>query len=78
METKSQKFRRLFHEQKYKDALGVIKSFRRSLEADEIRTLNIAWECLSGKDSFYRQLGIDVDKIKFEAYSIMLNHVYSF
>lgn len=77
METKTQKFKRLFQEQKYRDALRVIKSFRRSLKADEIRTLNIAWECLTGKDSFYRQLGFNIEKVKSEAYAIMLNHVYS-
>lgn len=78
METKTQKFKRLFKEQKYKEALQVIKSFRKCLKADEIRTLNIAWECITGKDSFYRQLGFSPDKIKYEAYEIMLSYVYGF
>lgn len=76
METKTQKFKRLFKEQKYKEALRVIKSFRKDLKSDEIRTLNIAWECLSGKQDFYRQLGFSPEKIKLEAYEIMLKQVY--
>lgn len=78
METKTQKFKRLFKEQKYKDALKVIKSFRKGFTADEIRTLNIAWECTSGKDSFYLHLGFSLDKINSEAYEIMLKQVYGF
>lgn len=76
METKTQKFKRLFKEKKYKDALRIIKSFRKGLKDDEIRTLNIAWECISGKDSFYSQLGFHPDKIKSEAYEIMLKFAF--
>ncbi len=78
METKTQKFRRLFKEEKYREALKVIKSFRRGFEANELRTLNIAWECVSGNDSFYRQLGFNPDKVKGEAYEIMRKYVYGF
>ena len=78
METKTAKFKRLFNEQKYKEALGIIKSFRKGLTSDQSRTLNIAWECLTGNDSFYRQLGISPEKVKNEAYDIMLTYVYKF
>lgn len=78
METKTQKFRRLFREQKYKEALKVIKSFRKGLSSDEIRTLSIAWECVTGNCDFYRQLGISTEKVMSEAYSIMVRYVYNF
>ena len=78
MENKTQKFMRLFKEQKYKEALKVIKSFRKGLTSDEKRTLNIAWECISGNDSFYLQLGLHPYKIKNEAYEIMRKFYYGF
>lgn len=76
METKTQKFKRLFKEQKYKEALRVIKSFKKGFTTDELRCLNIAWECISGNESFYHKLGIDVDKIKYDAYNIMLDYAH--
>lgn len=76
METKTQKFIMLFKEQKYKEALRIIKSFRKVLCEEDIRILNIAWECISGNESFYRQLGMNTDKLKGDAYDIMVKYVY--
>ena len=78
METKTQKFMRLFKEQKYKEALKVIMIFRRVLREEDIRILNIAWECISGNEAFYRQLGLNTDKVKGDAYDIMIKYVYGF
>lgn len=78
METKTQKFKRLFKEEKYREALKVIKTFRKGFKDDEIRTLNIAWKCISGKDEFFRQLGFNPEKIKGEAYEIMRKYFYGF
>ncbi len=78
METKTQKFRRLFKEEKYREALKVIKSFRRGFEVNNFQTPNMVWKCLSGNVSFYRKPGFNQDKVKCEAYEIMRKYVYGF
>lgn len=44
-----------------KEALAIFKNFRIGFTKEEKRTLEIASDCLNGRSSFYRQLGIDVD-----------------
>lgn len=48
----------------YKSCLRILKTFRIGFTKEEKRVLEIAYECLSGKDKFYSQLGFNVvDKI---------------
>lgn len=58
--TKTDKAREFFKSGDYKSCLRILKSFRIGFSKEEKRILEIAYECLSGKDNFYRQLGIDV------------------
>lgn len=58
--TKTDKARNFLKIGDYKSCLRILKSFRIGFSKEEKRILEIAYECLSGKDSFYRQLGIDV------------------
>ena len=58
--TKTDKARRFFKTGDYKSCLRILKTFRIGFSKEEKRIIEIAYECLSGKDSFYRQLGIDV------------------
>lgn len=78
METKTAKFRRLFKAQDYRGALRIFKTFRNHLTVEEMRAVTIAWECTTGKESFYRSLGIDADGMKMKAYNVMLEYVYQF
>lgn len=62
METKTNKAISLLQCGDFKAALAIFSTFRIGFTKEEQRTLKIASESLSGKDSFYRQLGIDIDK----------------
>jgi len=43
-----------------KSCLRILKTFKVGISKTEKRSIEIAYECLSGKDNFYRQIGIDV------------------
>lgn len=59
----------------YKTALRIAKGFRIEFTPEEQRTVQIAYECMAGKESFYRSLRhIDVDKIKGEAIALMKSY----
>lgn len=71
MITKRDKARELIKSGNTKEALRIVKSFDGIYSKDEMRTLQIAYECLAGKESFYQQLGEDVTKIKIEAENLL-------
>lgn len=58
--TKTDKARAFFKNDDYKSCLRILKTFKIGFTKEEKRMLEIAYECLSGKANFYRQLGIDV------------------
>lgn len=61
METKTSKAINLLQSGCLKEALAIFSTFRIGFTKEERRTLEIASECLSGNEAFYRQLGIDTD-----------------
>lgn len=61
MNTKTSKAVDLFKQGFMKEALSIFKTFRIGFTKEEKRTLEIASDCLNGRSSFYKQLGIDVD-----------------
>lgn len=61
METKTNKAISLLQSGCLKEALAIFSTFRMGFTKEEHRTLEIASECLSGNEAFYRQLGIDTD-----------------
>jgi len=71
METKRDKARNLIKEGKVKESLRIVKVFDKIYSKDELRVLQIAYECYSSKESFYRQIGIDTDKIKVDAETLL-------
>mgnify|MGYP006273844821 CR=1 FL=1 len=71
MTTKRDKARELIKQGNVKDALRIVKTFDRIYTKDEMRTLQIAYECLTGKESFYQQLGEDTTTIKNKAESLL-------
>jgi len=72
-ETKTDKARRLIVEGKTKEALRIVKKFDRRYSPDELRVLQIAYECFSGNEKFYLDLGYNTTAIKYEATNLLKN-----
>ena len=71
METKRDTARQLIRAGNTKDAMRIVKSFDGIYSKEEMRTLQIAYECLTGKESFYKQIGEDTTKLKNDAESLL-------
>lgn len=71
METKRDTARNLIRAGNTKDAMRIVKSFDGIYSKDEMRTLQIAYECFTGKESFYKQIGEDTIKLKSDAESLL-------
>ena len=67
METKRDTARKLIKAGQTKEAMRIVKSFDGIYSKNEMRILQIAYECLTGKESFYKQIGEDTNKLKNEA-----------
>lgn len=65
--TKREELKELITKGETKKALGIAKTLDRTYNSDELRTLQIAYECLTGKEKFYNQMGIDTNNIKLNA-----------
>ena len=64
METKTSKMIKLIENKDWKKALSIASNFRMNFTKEEKRNIEIAYESMTGKDDFYKQLGIDVDLAK--------------
>lgn len=71
METKASQLRQQISLGNWKQALRIFKTFRMSLDKQSKRTVEIAYECLAGKELFYQQLGIDTAAMQTEAIAIL-------
>lgn len=60
--TKTEKARSFLLSGDYKSCLRILKTFRVGITKAEKRTIEIAYECLSGKDGFYSQLGFNTSQ----------------
>lgn len=69
--TKTNKALDLFRGGLYKDCFVILSTFKLGWSKEEIRTIQIAKECLTGNSAFYMQLGIDVDGIVNEAINLV-------
>lgn len=63
MRTKTEKAVSLFRSGCLKEALTIFRTFRIGFTKEERRTLQIAYESLTGNKSFYQQIGIDTDSM---------------
>lgn len=70
-ETKRDTARNLIRAGKTKDAMRIVKTFDGIYSNDEMRTLQIAYECLTGKETFYKQMGEDTTKLKSDAETLL-------
>lgn len=72
---KTEKAKTLLKAGKFKEALSIIKTFRFGFTKEEKRSIEIAYECLSGHEQFYSSIGIDTDK-EIEKVSFLLTDKY--
>ena len=68
--TKTAKAKAYLQSGDIKSCLRILKTFKVGISKSEKRSIEIGYECLSGKESFYRQIGIDVQSIIAESKSI--------
>lgn len=55
----------------YKHSLRIFKTFKNGFTKSQLRTIEIASDCLNGNDCFYRQIGIDPNVELSNALSII-------
>lgn len=71
MEAKRDKARKLITEGKTKEAIKIVKTFDQIYTKAELRILQIGYECLTGNENFYKQLGENTEQIKNEAKNLL-------
>lgn len=72
---KTDKVKELLKTGQLKEVLAIVKTFRIGFTKKEKRSIEIAYESLSGHGQFYRSLGIDTEK-KIEEASQLLTDKY--
>lgn len=63
MQTKTEKVKKLISENKIKEAIAILKTFR-IMKPGEIRALQIVHECSNGSEGFYKSIGVDLESEK--------------
>lgn len=61
MQTKTSKAVALLKEGKLKEALRIFRTFKCGITSAEKRSIEIAYESMTGKAQFYQSLGIDTE-----------------
>lgn len=67
METKTAKAIALFNARKFREAFRIFKTFRGKFSPEQKRSIEIAYECMTGKSAFYSILGINTEDMIKEA-----------
>jgi len=62
MVTKTEQLRQFWKQGESKKALKIFKTFKIGITKEQKRTIEIAYEVLTGKENFYISLGIDTAK----------------
>lgn len=70
-QSKTERAKNLFKSGDIVGSLAIIKSFRQGFSKEEKRTLEIAHECHSGNECFYKNIGIDTKAICNKAKEII-------
>lgn len=71
METKTSKAIDLFKSGDIKGALRIFCSFKIGFTKEDKHKIEVAYECLTGNESFYKSLQLDTDTIKTEAIQLI-------
>ena len=74
IESKKQQVKNLVASGDIKGALAIAKGFKIEFDKEQQRTVQIAYEILTGKEKFYIQLGVDTEKVKQDAIRIMYDY----
>lgn len=72
--TKTAKAKAYLQSGDIKSCLRILKTFKVGISKDEKRSIEIGYECLSGKDNFYRQIGIDVQAVITQSRDIAIRY----
>ena len=73
MITKKEKAISLFKKKEYKKAFKIFKGFKLEFNKEENRILDLTYEILAGRDSFYRSIGINCDETVDLGFSLIRN-----
>ncbi len=69
MKTKIEQAKENYNLGNYKKAFFLTKNFNKIFNKSELRSIQISYESLSGKEKFYKQLGINTkEEIKKSIY----------
>ena len=71
METTRDKARKFIKERNYKEALKLSRKFDKIFNTNEIRILEIAYECLTGNEDWYKKLDINTAQILKESIDLL-------
>ena len=75
METKTSKAVELFRNGKVCEALKIFKTFKIGFSKTERRAIQISYESMTGNETFYRNIGIDVDE-EYRVAVVAINKKY--
>ena len=67
METKTAKAKNLLVSGNIVGAMKIVKTFKIGITGEERRTIQIAYETMTGNEKFYRQLQLNTEQIKEQA-----------
>jgi len=70
-ETKTYQAISLWNQGLIKEAMRLFSSFRVGITQEEKDTLKTYYECLTGKEQFYKDLDVDIERIAVEAHEIV-------
>lgn len=76
--TKREQCRNFIKSEDWKGAFKLAQGFDALFTKDEIEKISIAYECLTGNDSFYKMLKYDIEGIKNQAKNILKTYVENF
>lgn len=71
MVTKTEQLREFWNKGNIKKALSIFKTFKIGISKEDKRTVEIAYETLTGKGNFYTSIGIDTEAKCNEANQIV-------
>lgn len=69
--TKTEKATKLISADNWQAALSLIRTFRLGFTGDQKRLIQIASDVLNGHGKFYRELGVDTEKVVAECKELL-------
>ena len=75
IESKKDQLISLVEKEDFKKALGIAKTFVRDFDKEEQRTIQIAYETITGKGGIYKMMKIDTDQMIEDAKNLLKKFV---